>query len=131
MVKPAKPKKATDLALDQGTAIASTNTPESDRGGEAGDGTGLSDQMERMSEETFRARYPLTAELIDRLSPFGKTAWVLRVTSKQAGFRRGGFAHPAEPVDHDLAQLHPDQVEAILGEPMLVAEVETPDGTDR
>lgn len=46
----------------------------------------------------------------------------LRVVSKKAGFRRGGLAHPDTPVLHDPATLTGDQIAAILGEPVLIAD---------
>lgn len=80
-------------------------------------------ESDQICEEAFRAKYPLTAAALDKLSVLGKSSWTLRVKSKQAGFRRGGIAHPEAATDHALAEMHPDQVEAILGEPMLDAEL--------
>jgi len=47
----------------------------------------------------------------------------IRITSAIAGFRRGGIAHPKEPVEYRLEAFAPADVEAILAEPNLVAEI--------
>lgn len=103
--------------------LNSTNTPESDQNGGAGNSAGPADLGEPLGEEAFRARYPLTSAALDGLSVLGGTSLTLRVTAKKPGFRRGGIAHAAEATDYPLQDLHPDQIEAILAEPMLTAEV--------
>ena len=56
-----------------------------------------------------------------------KSGPALRVTSKQAGFRRAGRAWPASPVTVPLAEFDDQQVAALRAEPMLVVEdVELP-----
>jgi len=53
---------------------------------------------------------------------------ILRITARRDGFRRGGIAHPAQPVDHPVDSLTDDQIGAIVAEPMLVVErVTVPD----
>lgn len=47
----------------------------------------------------------------------------VQVTSKVPGFRRGGRAHPAERVVYRLDVFLPDDLLAILNEPMLVTEL--------
>jgi hypothetical protein len=47
----------------------------------------------------------------------------IRISAKIPGFRRGGRAHPAEAVEYRLDEFTPAQVEAILTEPQLVAEI--------
>lgn len=49
-------------------------------------------------------------------------ARIIRVTSKRAGFRRAGIAHPATPTDHDAASLSEDQIAALKAEAMLIVE---------
>lgn len=49
----------------------------------------------------------------------------LRIISSIEGFRRGGIAHAVGDVLHDLTRLHPNQVEEILNEPVLVADLVT------
>ena len=59
-----------------------------------------------------------------RLKP-GKTAAVpatrLRATSKRGAYYCGDILHTAETADHLMVGLNPDHVEAILGDPDLVA----------
>lgn len=47
---------------------------------------------------------------------------ILRITSKRAGFRRGGLAHPAEAVDHARSRFTEEQIAELKAEPMLVVE---------
>lgn len=54
---------------------------------------------------------------------------VLRITSKQPGFRRAGYIFGREAVEIHLADLTGEQIEQLKIEPMLVcveAEVEAP-----
>lgn len=53
-----------------------------------------------------------------------KTIKVLRVASTREGFRRAGFSFTREPQDLPLADLKKEQIEAIKGDPSLIA-VET------
>ncbi|SIR43151.1 hypothetical protein SAMN05880590_1328 [Rhizobium sp. RU35A] len=83
----------------------------------------------QLSEEDFAARYPLTYQA---MQPFvGRQAPVLKIVSRQDGFRRAGLVHMREAAFHEVAVLSPDQIERLLSEPMLVAEViERPDDND-
>lgn len=47
---------------------------------------------------------------------------MIRITSKQAGFRRANIAHPAEPTDHADDAFTAAQLKQLLSEPMLVVE---------
>lgn len=47
---------------------------------------------------------------------------MIRITSKQAGFRRCGVAHPAEPTDHPDDRFTAKELAALKAEPMLVVE---------
>lgn len=42
------------------------------------------------------------------------------ITSKKAGFRRCGVAHPAEPTEYPDDTFTPEQLEILHDEPMLV-----------
>jgi len=48
---------------------------------------------------------------------------MIRIRSKQDGFRRCGVAHPATTVDHPDGTFTPDQVELLQTEPMLMVEI--------
>lgn len=75
-------------------------------------------------DDEFRRAYPL---LSDAIATWRKTSDVstpmLRVTSKEDGFRRGGVAHSKTPRDFNPGELMPDQIEAFLAEPMLTVEI--------
>ena len=50
---------------------------------------------------------------------------MIRITSKQSGFRRCGVAHPAQPTDHPTDHFSKKEIEILKAEPMLmVTEVE-------
>ena len=56
---------------------------------------------------------------------------VLRITAKQPGFRRAGYAFGSGAVDIHLTDLSDEQIEQLTTEPMLVcveAEIEAPVG---
>lgn len=59
-------------------------------------------------------------------------AQLIRITSRQAGFRRCGVAHPAEPAVYAPDHFSPDELARLQAEPMLVVEIvpeeETQDG---
>lgn len=42
------------------------------------------------------------------------------ITSKKAGFRRCGVAHPAEPTEYPDGTFSPEQLKALHAEPMLM-----------
>lgn len=48
---------------------------------------------------------------------------MIRITSKQTGFRRCGVAHPAVPTDHADDAFTKDQLKQLQDEPMLVVEI--------
>lgn len=78
-----------------------------------------------MTRDEFERRFPLSYAL---LSPFTDSLSaeyppLLRVTSKRDGFRRGGIAHSSRPIDYRPGELLPEQLEAILAEPLLTVEV--------
>ncbi|NRF09371.1 HI1506-related protein [Agrobacterium pusense] len=78
-----------------------------------------------MTREDFQRNFPLSYAL---LSSFTGTRSpenppLVRVTSQRDGFRRGGVAHSTKPVDYRPGELSPEQLEAILAEPLLTVEV--------
>lgn len=77
-----------------------------------------------MTEEAFRAGYPLIAKMIDNMPAANPGDIFIRITAKTAGFRRGGMSHPATSTDHRFIDfpVDLDQLEAILGEPELVVD---------
>lgn len=95
---------------------------------DAGTAIGFLEQIERLgleTEEDFETKFPLTYAAFKAWGRDDKPA--LRVTSKTAGFWRGGLMHPAEAKLHDVETLTFEQIERILAEPMLIAElVEAP-----
>lgn len=83
------------------------------------------DSYASMTRDEFERHFPLSYAL---LSSFTETRSLenpplVRVTSKRDGFRRGGIAHSSKPVDCRLGELSPEQLEAILAEPLLTVEV--------
>ncbi len=57
---------------------------------------------------------------------------MIRITSKQEGFRRAGMAHTVSPREYPNDKFSPDQLKALKAEPMLlVAEIpDQPAGND-
>lgn len=47
----------------------------------------------------------------------------IRITSKRAGFRRSGIAHPAVATDYPDERFSAEELERLQAEPMLVVEV--------
>lgn len=45
---------------------------------------------------------------------------ILKIVSRQEGFRRAGYVFGAQPVDIDVKDLTDDQVAALRSEPMLI-----------
>lgn len=83
------------------------------------------DRYASMTRDEFKRDFPLSFAL---LSSFTETRSMenpplVRVTSKRDGFRRAGIAHSSRPVDYRPGQLSPEQLEAILAEPLLTVEV--------
>ncbi len=48
---------------------------------------------------------------------------MIRITSKQDGFRRCGIAHTKTATEHYDDAFTPDQIEVLKEEPMLVVEI--------
>lgn len=83
------------------------------------------DSYASMTRDEFERHFPLSYAL---LSSFIETRSLenpplVRVTSKRDGFRRGGIVHSSKPVDYRPGELSPEQLEAILAEPLLTVEV--------
>lgn len=53
---------------------------------------------------------------------------ILRITSKRAGFRRAGIAHPSVPTDYPIEQFSEEQLAQIFNESMLTAALVEDDG---
>ena len=49
-------------------------------------------------------------------------ARIVRIRSKREGFRRCGFAHSKQAIDHPAGRFSPNQLERLLAEPMLIVE---------
>ena len=48
---------------------------------------------------------------------------MIRIASKQAGFRRCGMPHPKEPVDYPDDKFSKDEIKSLKAEPMLMVEI--------
>lgn len=48
---------------------------------------------------------------------------MIRITSKQAGFRRLSIAHPVEPTEYQDDQFTKDELKTLQAEPMLLVEI--------
>ncbi len=48
---------------------------------------------------------------------------MIRITSKQDGFRRCGVAHSKSPAEYKDDAFTPEQIETLKEEPMLVVEI--------
>lgn len=48
---------------------------------------------------------------------------MIRISSKQEGFRRCGVAHPKEATEHQDDAFTPEQLKQLQAEPMLVVEL--------
>lgn len=107
---------ATDLAA----AVNSSDTPPSEAAGGTGDTAGPADlsELDLRYPLLVAARVAFEAKHPDYAGPIA-----LRITAKIDGFRRAGMAHPSGSVDHDPTLFTADQVEALFGEPRLVAEI--------
>lgn len=49
---------------------------------------------------------------------------MIRITSKQEGFRRAGMSHTKEPKEYPDHQFSPEQLAALKAEPMLIVVIE-------
>ncbi|TWC85650.1 hypothetical protein FB593_102502 [Rhizobium sp. SJZ105] len=74
------------------------------------------------SEDVFQERFPLTYSMV---KPFtlSNSQPTLTIVSARDGFRRGGISHTKAAQSHPLLSLSPEQVEAMLSEPLLTVEV--------
>lgn len=86
-------------------------------------GTPLPDDAQP-GEEAFRLRFPrLAAALKAWQAAHDAPPSGLRVVSRIDGFRRAGMAHGIAAIEHDLSAFRlPEQLEALLAEPMLTVE---------
>jgi hypothetical protein len=50
-------------------------------------------------------------------------ATIIRITSKRAGFRRCGIAHPVTPTDYPVDRFTAEQIKGLKTEPMLKVEI--------
>ena len=48
---------------------------------------------------------------------------MIRIASKQAGFRRCGMPHPKEPVDYPDDKFSKDELKILKAEPMLIVDI--------
>lgn len=88
----------------------------------------LGEHVERyasMTRADFERDFPLSFALLSSFTEIRsmENPPLVRVTSKRDGFRRAGIAHSSKPVDYRPAELSPEQLEAILAEPLLTVEV--------
>ena len=136
----AKPNNSSAASRPSGNKAADDiNTPESEAAG--GDGNSaipaLKSAFDAIAAEhgaylpvgeeqldEFAARYPLITSAMTKWQKNAEGGNPrLRVTARQHGFRRGGIAHSSQPTEHLLYGMNPDQVEAILADPELFAEI--------
>ncbi|MER2537600.1 MAG: HI1506-related protein [Azonexus sp.] len=68
------------------------------------------------------AKKPKAAPALDPSMVLGAAVTKLSIQSRQAGFRRGGRAWPAEAVIVDCAEFTDEQLAQIKAEPMLIVE---------
>jgi len=52
---------------------------------------------------------------------------MIRITSKQDGFRRAGMAHSKEPKEYPDNKFSKEQLAALKAEPMLIVETNVPE----
>lgn len=55
---------------------------------------------------------------------------MIRITSKQEGFRRAGMAHSIKPKEYADDKFSKEQLAALKAEPMLIVEILEPNKTD-
>ncbi|QIO60683.1 HI1506-related protein [Rhizobium leguminosarum] len=106
----------------------STDTSEGSEAAKVGAGNSASPAAApvwvSLSKDEFKVAYPLTLAFLSDVDPdVASSASSLRISSKVAGFRRGGMAHSTVPTDFNPGELTPDQIEAFLAEPMLTVEI--------
>ncbi|MCZ7886044.1 HI1506-related protein [Agrobacterium salinitolerans] len=78
-----------------------------------------------MTRDEFERDFPLSFALLSSFTEIRsmENPPLVRVTSKRDGFRRAGIAHSSRPVDYRPWDISPEQLEAILAEPLLTVEV--------
>lgn len=78
-----------------------------------------------MTREEFERDFPLSFALLSSFTELRsmENPPLVRITSKRDGFRRAGIVHSSRPVDFRPGELSPEQLEAILAEPVLTVEV--------
>lgn len=109
------------------------HTPPSDDAGGAGDpaspaGGDTTRQHPLVplpDDHPFRQEYPLLSKAIDDWKAAHPDGWppTVRISSRWDGFRRCGIAHPKAATDHDAVRFDPEQMERLLGEPVLTVEL--------
>ena len=83
------------------------------------------DRYASMTREEFERDFPLSYALLSSFTEIRtmENPPLVRVTSERDGFRRAGIAHSSRPVDYRPWDISPEQLEAILAEPLLTVEV--------
>lgn len=78
-----------------------------------------------MTREDFERDFPLSFALLSSLTETRtmENPPLVRITAKRDGFRRAGIVHSSKAVDFRPGELSPEQLEAILSEPLLTVEV--------
>lgn len=73
----------------------------------------------------FLAGFPLllAAARAFRAANPDRSVTGVRIAARRDGFRRAGMAHSKAPTDHPAARFSPEQLEALLSEPMLTVEL--------
>lgn len=72
----------------------------------------------------YREAYPNLSRAMDDWLACGNTSVpAMRIVSKVDGFWRAGIKHTTKPAERSMANLTPDQAEALLSEPKLVIEL--------
>lgn len=85
--------------------------------------------LEELGEDEALRRHPLALAAIRAWAGAAGSAGrlsagpVIRIAAQRGGFRRSGMAHPVAATDHAVERFTPDELERLLGEPMLVVEL--------
>lgn len=110
------PAEIIEALLEEATALMLA----ADHAASIGRTTGTSSEN-AIEQRQPGASHPLTKAVLDNWDE--ARAPVIRITSKEAGFFRGGIRHPAQATDYPIRTLSPDQLENILGEALLIVEL--------
>lgn len=84
---------------------------------------------EAMAQDDFESRFPLTAAALaawaeTREGAVSASELNVRISARREGFWRAGMMHGVQPVDHPISAFRlPEQLEALLAEPMLSVEL--------